>query len=64
MTHSYSLTFDHRPYYTSVLVEGPEDTLADVHVPRGTAGDHVTKGRAGGSAEGIEFAREQRSGLP
>ena len=28
MTNSYSLTFDHRPYYTSVLVEGPEDTLA------------------------------------
>ena len=28
MTHSYSLPFDHRPYYTTVLVEGPEDTLA------------------------------------
>lgn len=28
MTPSYSLTFDHRPYYLSVLVEGPEDTLA------------------------------------
>ncbi len=28
MTDSYSLTFDHRPRYLSVLVEGPEDTLA------------------------------------
>lgn len=28
MTESYSLTFDHRPGYLSVLVEGPEDTLA------------------------------------
>jgi hypothetical protein len=28
MTDSYSLTFDHRQRYLSVLVEGPEDTLA------------------------------------
>lgn len=28
MTHSYSLTFEHRHGYLSVLVEGPEDTLA------------------------------------
>ena len=28
MTHGYSLTFDHRPYYLAVLVQGPEDSLA------------------------------------
>jgi hypothetical protein len=28
MTHGYSLTFHHRPYYLAVLVEGPEDSLA------------------------------------
>ena len=27
MTHSYSLTFEHRPYYLVAIVEGPEDSL-------------------------------------
>ncbi len=27
MTHSYSLTFEHRPYHLVAQVEGPEDSL-------------------------------------
>ena len=28
MTHSYALTFEHRPYYLVAKVEGPEDSVA------------------------------------